>query len=497
MQDLAREFDAVIIGTGPTEALVSGALAQNHKTVINFDQNTLYGGCRRTFNIREFMEWVQTNGTIDTNRVTEFLGEQYRASAFCIDLVPSIIYSNDALVKLLIDSGSADSINITNIDGLFFPSNGQFRPIPSSKSAIFADKFMSLKQKRASMKFISSFLSTEEYGHQMKSEEMDQLIASYHDKELSALLTDIGFDEDLINAFQYLVAAANGPILVKDAIPRIEQFVKSIGIYSSSPFISFFYGVADIPQIFDRISAVYGGIFILNKTADEITKDENGVYHLKVPEIGEVTTKTLIVGSNQIKYPEDTPKRHLADREVLVTKYALLPKERSVLIIPPGRYGNPKPVWIFQYDKGMGMAETGYYVIHFVSMGETKTTSNRLLELNPELAENLVLRATFEVTEFDKSPCEGCYFVKSPTVDDFIFGFKYFIDQAREIVKQIGEDIPFYPPPTEVEVEVPIEETNTEKKEEQENKEGEAKKEEETKNDVEEKKETNNEEKKE
>lgn len=457
MQDLAREFDVVIIGTGPAESMISGALSMNKKTVINFDKNSLYGGCRRTFNINEFIEYVTANGTIETNRVTEFLGEKYRASAFCIDLMPSIIHSKDGLVKLLIDSGSSESINITTIEGMYFPSQGQFRSIPCSKAAIFGDKIMSYQQKAKSMKFISSFLPDGEYGHQVKNPQMQQLIEENGDKPFAELLAKIGFDDDLQKAFEYFVAAANAPILTKEAVPRFQKFIESIGVYGPSPYISFFYGCADVPQIFSRISAVYGGIFILNNTADEpITKDENGLFHIKVKDIGDVTTKMLIVGGDQVPYPEGTPRRLLAHREVLVVKESLLPAGRSVLVVPPGRYGNPKPVWIMQFDKSMGIAEQGYYVIHFISMGEVKTTSDRLLELNPDFAAQVMLRASFDATEYDQSPVDGAIFVKSPTADDFIVGFEYFVEQAKDIVAKINPEIPFYPPPTEVEVEVPI-----------------------------------------
>ena len=463
MEDLAHNYDVVVIGTGPSEALVSGALAEAKKTLINFDKNGEYGGCRRTFNIRDFKEFIpKIGGEIIVDRVEEVLGKEFRASIYNIDLMPMVFYANDDLIQVLIDSQSSDAVRITTIDGLYFPGQGQFRNIPCSKQSIFTDKSLGLPQKRAAMNFITAFLPEEQYGHITKHQPTVDLINEYMEKPFSELLKAAKFDQDLSLAFEYFVACATEPILTKDAIPKIKTFIESIGRYCATPFITFIYGAADVPQVFDRHSAVYGGIFVLKHTPESIEKKEDGTFVLKVPQIGEVTTKTLIIGGDQVEYPEGTPKRVLANREVILCKESLVPASRSIIVIPPGRYNNDKPVWIFQFDSSTQMCGNGEYLYHFVSQGDVKSTADRLLELNPSIAESVILRAAFQLSEPEPSPIEGAYFLQSPSASDFIVGSNYFVNQAKETVKKISEDIPFYPPPKEVEIDVPItEETKT------------------------------------
>lgn len=49
-----------------------------------------------------------------------------------------------------------------------------------------------------------------------------------------------------------------------------------MSLYGASPFIYPMYGLGDLPQAFARLSAVWGGTYMLDKKIDEILFDENG-----------------------------------------------------------------------------------------------------------------------------------------------------------------------------------------------------------------------------
>lgn len=51
--------------------------------------------------------------------------------------------------------------------------------------------------------------------------------------------------------------------------------MESVGIYGESPFIYPIYGLGGIPEGFSRMSAIYGGVFMLNKDIDKVLF-ENG-----------------------------------------------------------------------------------------------------------------------------------------------------------------------------------------------------------------------------
>ena len=57
----------------------------------------------------------------------------------------------------------------------------------------------------------------------------------------------------------------------KDAINRIRLYVNSMARYGKSPYIYPLYGLGELPQGFARLSAIYGGTYMLNTHVEEIT----------------------------------------------------------------------------------------------------------------------------------------------------------------------------------------------------------------------------------
>lgn len=55
-----------------------------------------------------------------------------------------------------------------------------------------------------------------------------------------------------------------------EAIERIRLYGNSVARYGSSPYIYPLYGLGELPQGFARLSAIYGGTYMLNTSVDEI-----------------------------------------------------------------------------------------------------------------------------------------------------------------------------------------------------------------------------------
>jgi len=48
--------------------------------------------------------------------------------------------------------------------------------------------------------------------------------------------------------------------------------------YGKSPYIYPLYGLGELPQSFARLSAIYGGTYMLDKSIDEIVTDSDGKF---------------------------------------------------------------------------------------------------------------------------------------------------------------------------------------------------------------------------
>jgi Rab GDP dissociation inhibitor len=58
-----------------------------------------------------------------------------------------------------------------------------------------------------------------------------------------------------------------------EAIERIRLYGNSVSRYGKSPYIYPLYGLGELPQGFARLSAIYGGTYMLNTNVDEVIYD--------------------------------------------------------------------------------------------------------------------------------------------------------------------------------------------------------------------------------
>lgn len=59
-------------------------------------------------------------------------------------------------------------------------------------------------------------------------------------------------------------------------ITRIKLYSDSLARYGKSPYLYPMYGLGELPQGFARLSAIYGGTYMLDKPVDEIVRDADG-----------------------------------------------------------------------------------------------------------------------------------------------------------------------------------------------------------------------------
>ena len=61
-----------------------------------------------------------------------------------------------------------------------------------------------------------------------------------------------------------------------DTVRRIKLYSDSLARYGKSPYLYPLYGLGELPQGFARLSAIYGGTYMLDKPINEIVFDESG-----------------------------------------------------------------------------------------------------------------------------------------------------------------------------------------------------------------------------
>ncbi len=66
-----------------------------------------------------------------------------------------------------------------------------------------------------------------------------------------------------------------------ETINRIKLYSESLIRYGSSPYLYPLYGLGELPQGFARLSAIYGGVYMLDKPVDELVMEDGKVVGVK------------------------------------------------------------------------------------------------------------------------------------------------------------------------------------------------------------------------
>ena len=119
-----------------------------------------------------------------------------------------------------------------------------------------------------------------------------------------------------------------------EAINRIRLYVNSMARYGKSPYIYPLYGLGELPQGFARLSAIYGGTYMLNTEVQEVTYENGKVSGIKA---------TMTDRDGEVMKFETKCKQILADPTYFTSKvqpYGHLIKAICILNHPVDRTDN-------------------------------------------------------------------------------------------------------------------------------------------------------------
>merc|ERR1712110_1277718 len=169
----------------------------------------------------------------------------------------------------------------------------------------------------------------------------------------------------------------------KDTVKRIKLYSDSLARYGKSPYLYPLYGLGELPQGFARLSAIYGGTYMLDKPIDEIVFDDSG----KVAGVrsGNETAKCKQVFCDPSYCPSRVRKTGqvvrcicLMDHPIPNTKDAL----SSQIIIPQKQVGRKSDIYVTMVSYTHQVASKGWFV---AMVSTTVETANPEAEIQPGL----------------------------------------------------------------------------------------------------------------
>lgn len=261
-----EEYDVIVLGTGLTECILSGILSTENKRVLHMDRNDYYGGESASLHLAQLYNKFRPD-----DKVPEELG---RDRDFNVDLIPKFMMANGEIVKFLVHTDVTRYLEFKQIAGSFVYKDGKISHMPANETEAIASPLMGVLEKRRLQKFfefIQNYKLEDESTHDGVDFETITMANLYKKFELEPETQDlIGHAMALHLDDAYLEQPA------RPTIDKIILYIGSIARYGKSPYIYPLYGLGELPQSFARLSAIYGGTYMLSNSPDEIIY-ENGV----------------------------------------------------------------------------------------------------------------------------------------------------------------------------------------------------------------------------
>jgi len=370
-----EEYDVIVLGTGMKDTLLSGLMSVAGKKVLHMDRNSYYGGESASLSLDEMFK-KYGNG----EKPAPELGS---SRDFNIDLIPKFMMASGKLVKMLLHTKTTHYLEFKQIDGSFVFKKGDIHKVPATETEALKSGLMGLFEKR---RFRNFLVYVQDY------EEKDP--ATHKNRDLSTmtgadLFKDFGLSDETIDFVGHAIALHTTDAYLRqpavDLVKRCQLYSLSLAQYGKSPYIYPLYGLGELPQAFSRMSAVHGGVYMLNKPVDKIEFDENGRV-CGVTSEGETAKCKMVIGDPSYFLGDGKVKQvGQVIRVVCIMSHPVPNTNNSdscQIIIPQNQVGRSHDIYITCLGHSNCVAPQGKYV---AIVSSTVETSDPVKELTPAL----------------------------------------------------------------------------------------------------------------
>lgn len=368
-----ENYDVIVLGTGLTECILSGLLSVEGKKVLHIDRQDFYGGESASLNLSQLYSKFKPSA-----QKPETLGGRDRD--WCVDLIPKFLMANGELTNILVHTNVTRYIEFKQIGGSYVYRNGRIAKVPSNEVEAIKSSLMGIFEKRRMkrfLEFIANYNEDVSSTHQGLNLDSNTMTEVYNHFGLEDGTKDfIGHAMALWSNDDYLNEVA------RPTFERILLYVQSVARYGKSPYIYPLYGLGELPQGFARLSAIYGGTYMLDTPIDEVLYDDNKKFAGVKTKEG--TAKAPIVIADPTYFPERVKKTgHRVIRAMCILDHPI-PSTGDLdsvqLIIPQNQVGRKNDIYIAVLSDVHCVVPKGYYLAIVSTIIETDTPH---VELEP------------------------------------------------------------------------------------------------------------------
>ncbi|XP_033756785.1 rab GDP dissociation inhibitor alpha-like [Pecten maximus] len=335
-----EEYDVIVLGTGLKECILSGLMSRDGKKVLHMDRNSYYGG--------ESASLTPLSQLFEHFEKPVPPAEKYgRQRDWNVDLIPKFLMANGKLVQLLVYTGVTKYLEFKSLDGSYVrKSDGKLAKVPADEKEALASSLMGLFEKR---RFKQMLVYAQEADVDNPSANKNKKV-DLDNWTSSQFYGHFGVDKNTQDFTGHAIALyLNDDYLeknCKELIKRIKLYSQSLTRYGKSPYLYPLYGLGELPQGFARLSAIYGGTYMLAKTVDEIVMEDGKVVGVRS---GDEVAKTKMIICDPSYVPHKVQKTGKVVRAICILNGKLdgvNNSESLQIIIPQNQLNRRNDIYI-------------------------------------------------------------------------------------------------------------------------------------------------------
>ncbi|CAH9075543.1 unnamed protein product [Cuscuta epithymum] len=365
-----EEYDVIVLGTGLKECILSGLLSVDGLKVLHMDRNDYYGGESTSLNLVQL--WKRCKGS-DTPPASLGSSRDYN-----VDMIPKFIMANGVLVRVLIHTDVTKYLSFKAVDGSFVYSKRKVHKVPATDMEALKSPLMGLFEKRRARKF---FIYVQNYDESDPKTHDGMDLTRVTCKEL---IGKFGLDDNTMDFIGHALALhrddryLDKPAL--DTVKRIKLYSESLARFQGgSPYIYPLYGLGELPQAFARLSAVYGGTYMLNKPECKVEFNEEGKV-IGVTSEGE-TAKCKKVVCDASYLPGKVKKVGKVARAIAIMSHPIPNTNDShsvQIILPQKQLGRKSDMYVFCCSYTHNVAPKDKFIAFVSTEAETDDPETEL-----------------------------------------------------------------------------------------------------------------------